>query len=344
MNSSRGQFRGEVVANLSLCREHFKLILRVPGFPSTRPGQFVQLTCEDDLSLPEGEWLDQSWPQLTGIEVSQREAFLRRPFSLAGRRDVNGEAELSIIHRIVGVGTGWMSRLGTGQTLSLIGPLGNSFRPPAANQTAILVGGGVGIPPMLYWAQHLKGHKAVAICGALSRELLPLQIIDDNKEEKPEARTQKPAESTPSPCTQGDGTGGGSSSSFSSCLPAFSIAEFADCGIPSLITTDDGSLGTRGFVTAALTAYLDSINDPAVIYTCGPEPMMKAVANIAIQRNIECQVAVERAMACGMGTCQSCVIRVKKPDPAKPPLAGSPWCYRLACTDGPIFTAQELLW
>jgi dihydroorotate dehydrogenase electron transfer subunit len=72
--------------------------------------------------------------------------------------------------------------------------------------------------------------------------------------------------------------------------------------------------------------------------------MMKRVAQIALHRGIECQVAVERAMACGMGTCQSCCIRVRKPDPSISPLAGSDWCYRLACTDGPIFRAAELLW
>jgi dihydroorotate dehydrogenase electron transfer subunit len=72
--------------------------------------------------------------------------------------------------------------------------------------------------------------------------------------------------------------------------------------------------------------------------------MMKRVADIALARNIPCQIAVERAMACGMGTCQSCCIRVKKLDPSKPPLVGKDWCYRLACTDGPVFSAKELLW
>jgi dihydroorotate dehydrogenase electron transfer subunit len=273
----------------------------------------VQLACEDEIETPgELEWAENEWPTLTGTEVSQREAFLRRPFSLAGRRDVEGAAELSIIHRIVGVGTGWMSRLRAGQNLSLLGPLGNGFTPPAKDQIAVLVGGGVGIPPMLYWAEQLKGRRAVAICGALSRDLVPLRLI---------------AEPT-------------------GMVPSMCIGEFADCGIPTAITTDDGTLGARGFVTAALKSYLDSLEIAAsvVIYTCGPEAMMKAVAEIALARNIECQVAVERAMACGMGTCQSCVIRVKKADAAKPPLAGSPWCYRLACTDGPIFQAKDLLW
>src|SRR5207302_1574371 len=102
-------------------------------------------------------------------------------------------------------------------------------------------------------------------------------------------------------------------------------------GIPSVVTTDDGSYGFRGFVTQALERYLDSLStqDSALrtlLYTCGPEPMMKRVADIALARGLECQVAVERAMACGMGTCQSCVIRVRTDDGG--------WRYRLSCTDG----------
>ena len=83
---------------------------------------------------------------------------------------------------------------------------------------------------------------------------------------------------------------------------------------------------------------------PPTLYTCGPEPMMKRVADLAAARGLECHVAVERAMACGMGTCQSCCIKVRKPHPAKPPLVGRDWCYRLACTDGPVFRGAELLW
>ncbi|HWB55103.1 MAG TPA: dihydroorotate dehydrogenase electron transfer subunit [Tepidisphaeraceae bacterium] len=313
MSSLRGQFSAKVTANIPLCREHFKLLLYLPEFPQSHPGQFVQLACDDPIELPaERNWTDAELPRVAGTEIVQREAFLRRPFSLAGRRDLDNGVELSIIHRIVGVGTGWMSRLRVGQNLSLIGPLGNYFRPPAKNQTALLVGGGVGIPPMLYWADQLRGKRAIAFCGALSRDLIPLTIV---------------------------GQSAGSE-------PAMIIREFADYGIPSVITTDDGSIGIRGFVTQALESYLDSLGDSvsAVIYTCGPEPMMRRVADIALARNIECQVAVERAMACGMGTCQSCVIRVRKPDPARPPLPGSDWCYRLACTDGTIFRASELLW
>jgi dihydroorotate dehydrogenase electron transfer subunit len=192
---------------------------------------------------------------------------------------------------------------------------------PEKDGTAILVGGGVGIPPMLYLAEKLSGQKAIAFCGAMSRDLLPLAIRTDAKP----------------PRGEGD-------------APAPIIEEFARHGIDSVVTTDDGSFGFRGFVTQALERYLDSLsphslaNNPPTIYTCGPEPMMKRVAEIAASRGIECQIAVERAMACGMGTCQSCCIRVKKPDPQFPPLPGSDWCWRLACTDGPVFQGSDLLW
>jgi len=127
--------------------------------------------------------------------------------------------------------------------------------------------------------------------------------------------------------------------------PMLNIAEFSQFGVPAVIATDDGSCGFRGFVTQALEGYLRQYPDPsAVVFTCGPEPMMKRVADIANHFGLPCQIAVERAMACGMGTCQSCCIKVKKPDPAKPPMAGRDWAYRLACTDGPVFAAKDLLW
>jgi dihydroorotate dehydrogenase electron transfer subunit len=169
---------------------------------------------------------------------------------------------------------------------------------------------------MLYLAERLAGRPAVAFCGTLGRELLPLTI-------RPNVSPRRPTD------------------------PILGIEEFARHGIPTVISTDDGSFGFRGYITQALEHYLDSISaaQPApVVYTCGPEPMMRRVADIALARGLECQVAAERAMACGMGTCQSCCIRVRKADPAVPPLAGKDWCYRLTCTDGPVFQAADLLW
>jgi dihydroorotate dehydrogenase electron transfer subunit len=335
------------------------LVLRLPHFPATEPGQFVQVACRDldrDYSEPvEFDWEAGIRPGEHGIELNGRLAFLRRPFSLAGRRDLTDGVELDLIHRVVGVGTDWLSNLKIGDGVFVLGPLGNRFELPKQNETAILVGGGVGIPPMIYLASKLVGKNAVVFSGALTRDLLPLTIQEDG----------------PAPGAD-DAT------------PRMNIAEFAKYGVRAVMSTDDGSYGYRGFVTQALEAYL-SAGEPgrpliagepgrprpgtldrtsdrtsdrtanragdgpallknAIIYTCGPEPMMKRVAEIAAKFSIPCQIAVERAMACGMGTCQSCCIKVKKKDAASPPNAGKDWAYRLACTDGPVFPATELLW
>lgn len=321
----RGQFIASVAANIPLCREHYKLVLSLPSFPATDPGQFIQISCRDAQRDYEPnsqfDWTPGQLLTLDADEFAGPLGLLRRPFSLAGRRDTANGVELDIIHRTVGVGTDWMSKLTVGQGVDIIGPLGNRFTLPSDNGVAIFVGGGVGIPPMIYLASVLAGRKAVAFAGALTRDLLPFTITND------------------APAPKSDRSD-----------PLYNIAEFATHGIPAVISTDDGSYGYKGFVTQALEQYLDAYftdnadRARAIIYTCGPEPMMKRVADIAIRRNIQCQVAVERAMACGMGTCQSCCIKVKKPDPSLAPLPGSDWCYRLACTDGPVFQGKDLLW
>jgi dihydroorotate dehydrogenase electron transfer subunit len=316
--SARSQFISTVVANQFLCREHYRLVLRVADFPATEPGQFVQISCRpmdvDEEADAEHAWIESAFPKVSGVDLCGVNAVLRRPFSLAGRRDTQAGVELEIIHRVVGIGTDWLSKLAAGDAVHLLGPLGNRFILPQPRTPAILVGGGVGIPPMLYLAQRLAGQGAVAFCGAVSRDLLPFTL----------------SERKVSASSEGDDL----------VRPEPIVAEFAVHGISSVISTDDGSFGFRGFVTQALERYLDA--NPAakpVIYTCGPEPMMKRVADIAASRGLSCQIAVERAMACGMGTCQSCVIKVRRPM-----VSGPDWVYKLACTDGPIFAGADLLW
>jgi dihydroorotate dehydrogenase electron transfer subunit len=317
--SARDQYLSKVVENVPLCREHYRLLLGLPEFPPTEPGQFIQISCRDreglyncerELDWRTGEPLDG-----LGVELLHPLAYLRRPFSLAGRSDEAEGVRLEIIHRVVGVGTQWMADLRVGEQVDVLGPLGNRFRLPDADEIPLLVGGGVGIPPMLYLAQKLEGKGGIAFCGALSCDLLPMTIT----------------------AAAGDAV-----------EPLENIEEFARHRVRSVISTDDGSYGFRGFVTQALERYLDTARPShgrPVIYTCGPEPMMKRVAQIAADRGIECQVAVERAMACGMGTCQSCCIRLRR-DPQRDGQAfeGKDWIYKLACTDGPIFLGKDLLW
>lgn len=324
---ARDQYLAQVVENRFLCREHYLLVLHIDHFPPTQPGQFVQVACRDtqlDYSAEsEIEWLEGQPLTDHVVELSGRLAFLRRPFSLAGRSDGPEGVRLSLIHRVVGVGTDWLSHLKAGDHVDVLGPLGNTFRLPQADEVALMVGGGVGIPPMLYLASQLAGRKGVAFCGALTRDLLPLTITND----------------APMPAVD-------------SIDPLYNILEFSKYGLPAVITTDDGSYGYRGFVTQALDRYLERYfpmgqrkGITPVVYTCGPEAMMKRVAEVAALHHVECQVAVERAMACGMGTCQSCCIRLKR-DPARDGQAfeGKSWIYKLACTDGPVFQGKDLLW
>ncbi len=318
--SVSGQFLASVAANERVCDEHFRLVLRLPGFPASRPGQFIQIACRnsspDLFADREYAWSESQIPRLTGPELLGPLAFLRRPFSLAGRIDHDNGVDLHLIQRVVGVGTDWLSRLTCGDMVQVIGPLGVAFDPPPPNGLALMVGGGVGIPPMLYLASWLVGVEKIAFCGATTRRLLALDV-----------RGQVP---------DADG------------VPCLCAEEFSRCGTAAVITTDDGTCGYRGFVTHALERYLKALpaarRAATVVYTCGPEPMMRRVAELAETHQVQCQVAVERAMACGMGTCQSCVIKVRKPNPATPPLAGRDWCYRLACTDGPVFRGSDLLW
>ncbi len=310
----RGVFQADVLANEQLCDEHFCMVLGLASFPATAPGQFVQLMCRppgEPVSGQDVQWADGEPPQFTQAELTARQAMLRRPFSIAGRRDGDGGAvQLEIIYRTIGAGTHWLSEVAVGSPLSVLGPLGNGFDILPDKPVAALIGGGVGIPPMLYLAEALTaaGKQTVAFSGARSASLLPLGVSAD-----------VPVAS--------DGT------------PAMCIAEFAARGASASIATDDGTLGLRGFVSEIFQNWLDSGVNPAdvVVYSCGPEVMMRVIGQMCIARGITCRLSLERTMACGMGTCQSCVCKLKAD-------GEQGWAFKLCCTDGPVFDAAQIVW
>ncbi|MFA9476808.1 hypothetical protein ACERK3_00745 [Phycisphaerales bacterium AB-hyl4] len=325
----RSRFDATVEFNRFICREHYRLRLRITRpFPATKPGQFVQLGCRPPNGAIDADALlgrDLAWepgqrPDLHQPELCNRLAMLRRPFSLAGRGDDEHGTWIDIIHRIVGTGTDWLAQLNVGDPVDLIGPLGNAFTLPDDKHVGLLVGGGVGLPPMFYLAQAMKtaGWDAVAFVGAMTHDLLAVEFVDE-----------QPAnvEGLPLPC----------------------VVDFARFDYPTVITTDDGSMGLSGRITDGLSRVLEGLPNAtanaAVVYTCGPEPMMAAVAKLAEARGVDCQVCVEQAMACGMGTCQSCIVRIESPDePHGQTAVGRPWRYRLACTDGPVFPSTKVVW
>ena len=115
--------------------------------------------------------------------------------------------------------------------------------------------------------------------------------------------------------------------------------DFQQIGIQAHVATDDGSAGSKEFVTDALSRWLRENQpnpDHTVIYSCGPEPMLAACAAIARQTTIPCQVSMERMMACGIGLCQSCAVVIRPEDPEQP-------AYKLCCQDGPVFDSREVL-
>ncbi len=106
---------------------------------------------------------------------------------------------------------------------------------------------------------------------------------------------------------------------------------------PWHLATDDGSFGEQGRVTEPLERYLDACQRPAALFACGPHPMLRAVATIAARRGLKAEVSLDPWMGCGFGVCLSCVVRIRRPGEER----GK---YRCACTDGPVFDAQEVVW
>lgn len=295
-----------VIDNVRICREHFRLVLGCEIAPGAQPGQFVHL-------CPLNPWSGDDWQAATGTSWAPS-PLLRRAFSIAGLRERDGGLrEIDVIYRVVGTATRWMESLRRGQLISILGPLGNAFPISTTKSNAWMIAGGVGLPPMLWLAQslHAASRRSVAIVGARSADLLPLTITHP----------------------------GTIAADASRATPA--AKEFAAFDTPVVVATDDGSIGLRGHVPAALTAYWNNTNVNAgdlVVYTCGPEAMMEAVARFCIDRSIECHVCMERSMACGTGTCQSCVVAVRHES------AVNGWRYELCCTQGPVFDATRVIW
>jgi dihydroorotate dehydrogenase electron transfer subunit len=271
------------------CDEHVWIDLTVPAFPESNPGQFVQLLCHDTTdAFPSSD--------IYG------EPFLRRPFSIADRSG----SSILIISRAIGTGTRYLDRVRPGDPLNVLGPVGTGFSFPQPKRPVLLVGGGVGIPPLLYAARALADTHhgdVVAIFGATQRRLLPLMLR---------------AEPTTEP---------------TACVELPGAARF-----PALVCSDDGSIGVRGRVTDAIAALHSAAHfaQPPLVMACGPDGMLHAVAELTRRLGWDCQLCIEKKMACGLGTCLSCVTRVT--DAAA--VGGSRWA--LACTEGPVFERDRL--
>ncbi len=225
--------------------------------PEIRPGQFVEVK----------------------VEGSQQ-TFLRRPISINYvDREKN---QLWLLIQTIGEGTKALARLKEGDTLNLVFPLGNGFSPISeSDEKVLLVGGGVGVAPLLEYGKYLEENyvKPVFLLGARSSaDLLELDYFR-------------------------------------------SIGDV-------YITTEDGSEGEKGFVTQHSILSKEKFSR---ISTCGPKPMMMAVAKYAKANGIPCEVSLENMMACGLGACLCCVEKTVKGNVC-------------VCKEGPVFNIEDLTW
>lgn len=219
--------------------------------------------------------------------------FLRRPFS--AHRILKGGIE--ILYEIIGKGTEELSQRKAGEALDVIGPLGSGFNIErtaySAQRTAILVAGGMGVAPLVALAEAIV-HRTSYI---VHREKVYVFI-------------------------------GAKRDGHILCEQ-----EFKSLGCEVMVVTEDGSQGEKGLVTDLLKS-LRSTNDErrTTIYACGPNEMLKEVARIAQARRIHCQVSLEERMACGVGACLGCPVKVRGGE------------YKMVCKDGPIFDSEEIAW
>ena len=236
----------EILENTALTKDVFKMVLSGDTSAITASGQFVNI-------------------QLEGL-------YLRRPISVCDW----DEKTLTIVYKVVGKGTEAMSKMAPGVKLDVLTGLGNGYDLTKAGANPVLLGGGVGVPPMYGCAKRL-----------VAMGIKPTVILGFNVKDE-----------------------------------IFYEEEFKALGCRTIVTTVDGSYGVKGFVTNAMP------ENYTHFYTCGPEPMLKAVYKAT---NTSGQMSFEERMGCGFGACMGCSCKT---------LTG----YKRICKEGPVMKKEEILW
>ena len=237
----------KVTKNVNLTNDVMLMTLAGDTSAITAPGQFINIKLENK--------------------------YLRRPISVCDRTDT----EVTIIYKVVGHGTKQMSEMAVSSELDVLTGLGNGYDISCSGNTPLLIGGGVGVPPLYMLAKKLieKGEKVSVVLG------------------------------------------------FNTKSEIFYEQEFKDIGCDVTVCTADGSYGTRGFVTTAM----ENI-DYSYFYTCGPEPMLKAIYKAS---KSDGELSFEERMGCGFGACMGCSCKT---------ITG----YKRICKDGPVMKKEEILW
>ena len=275
---------GEILSHEAHAADQYVLRVWSPECARhARPGSFAHLRC--DPLLP-----------------------MRRPLSIM--RADPGASWVEFLYKAVGEGTRLLAAKRPGERISVLGPIGNPFVVHPERPRPLLIGGGVGIPPMIFLGdalRHDRGVRPFAILGSevpFPFQARPSQYLVDG-------------------------------------LPAHAIACMPlldDWGIPSRLASLQGYPGCfEGYVTDLARSWLSALDQAAraevEVFACGPHPMLEAVAALAREFELPCQVSLEEFMACAVGGCAGCVVAITTPQgPAM----------RRVCVDGPVFDAYQV--
>ncbi len=272
--AGQGLFESAIVDNSRLSSRYFLMTLTRPGgFPDPRPGSFIHMGVPD-----KGRF------------------FLRRPFSIF---DCD-EEKVTLLLAEKGEGTKIFRRLGRGDRVDFIGPVGTGF-PELPGKRILAVTGGVGLAPLYFYRKFFQG-TSVWNGGSTANRLLYGGRTEDDL-----FRTK---------------------------------IDLEDRDV--LLATEDGSYGFKG--NAAELARAEIEREPAeALFSCGPTPMLKAVAEIAAARGIPHWVSLENRMGCGVGACRGCVVPVRLDNNVAPEPGASP-AYKTVCREGPVFPVEEIDW
>jgi dihydroorotate dehydrogenase electron transfer subunit len=305
MSSNRGTIfleRARVLSQVAYDGAQFVLRLAAPRCAAhATPGSFVHLSC--DASIP-----------------------MRRPLSIMRANPRGGWIEL--LYKVVGAGLHALAARKAGDELSVLGPIGRPFLPQPARPRTLLLGGGVGIPPMVFLAERLSvhGRETDPAEGGGSAAALPpggwkpLVLMG--------SEVPFPFRARPSTLIL-PGMPAGSIA----CMPLLE-----EWGVPSRLASCSDFPGCfAGFVTELADLWLASLGSAELaeveIFSCGPTPMLAASAALARRYAVPCQVSLEEFMACAVGGCAGCTVQVRTP--AGPAM-------KRVCVDGPVFDAYTV--
>lgn len=277
--------KSEILAHEAHPGAQHILRIRAPRIAAhARPGSFAHLQC--DPLLP-----------------------MRRPLSIMR---VDAQAGwVDFLYKAVGEGTRLLARREAGEFLSVMGPIGTPFSPDPARPRTLLIGGGVGIPPMLFLAEELKRRGS---------PWAPFVIMGS---EVPFPFQARPSQMLVPGMPEG-------------VIAAMPLLE--DWGVPSRLASLQGYPGCfEGYVTDLARAWLEALEpaqrEEVAVFSCGPHPMLEAVARLAREYGLPCQVSLEEFMACAVGGCAGCAVEIRTDTgPAM----------KRVCVDGPVFDARQV--